>query len=79
MSNQTNTNLIEKTADTLDLAGEHAEYWTNTTIGKVIDNLMAQVIKHIDNNDLETLQMHSLPALENKLIESAQVMAGESQ
>lgn len=63
MSNNVNDDLLERAESAIDEAAQHAEYWTSTTAGKVVDELVAQVTKHIDTNNLDDLFMMSLPAL----------------
>lgn len=63
MSNQTNTDLLERTQQVLDEAYRVAEAYTSTTAGSVLDMQIAQVIKDVDENDLENLYKYSLPVL----------------
>jgi len=71
MSNSINTDLLERTAETLDLADHHAEYWVGTLWEDKFDVAKAQVIRHMDTS-LEDLYYHSLPALE-QLIKASSI------
>lgn len=53
MSNITNTQLLEIIDDTLEWASELSEQWTGTMVGRVINSQQAQLIKAVDNGDLE--------------------------
>lgn len=79
MSNQSNTNIYERASELLDIAGEHVEFWDSTTAGKLVDDAMGQVIRHIDNNDLDGLVSVSIPYLEKRIVDSAVEMGRMSQ
>ena len=74
MSHQVNTDLLEQTQELIDLAHEHAEFWTGTQWEKTIDFQLAQVIKDIDNNNLEHLYAYTKPTLERTVAESAETI-----
>jgi hypothetical protein len=63
MSTQTNTDLLERTQQVLDEAYRVQEAYTSTTAGGILDTQIAQVVKDIDENDLENLYKYSLPVL----------------
>lgn len=68
MSNNYNDELLEKASESLHIASQYYENdLIGTTEGKVLDELCAQVIKHIDENNLDDLYAFSLPALDGKL------------
>jgi hypothetical protein len=73
------TDLLEKTASTLDLATDHQEFWAGTLHEKVIQAAIDQVESDLKSNDYERLYWTSLPALNVKLIDSAKEMAALSQ
>lgn len=77
MSNEINTKLLERAAEAIDSAHEHIERWSSTYYEKVLDECRAQVIKHIDDNNLEDLYAISLPRLEDKLKESANALEAQ--
>lgn len=79
MSNSVNEQLLERAAETIDLAHEHQEFWLSTPMGKMLDKLVAQVVKNIDDNNLEDLHAFNLPALERGLRQSAINMAEYAQ
>ena len=69
MSNENNTILMERAAELIDLGQEAMEEWTSTTPGKVLDVKIAQVIKHLDDQNYDDLFNVSMPSLENYLNE----------
>lgn len=70
MSNERNTVLLERAAELVDLALQALEDdWLGTTPGAVLDAKIAQVLSHIDHNNLDDLYNYSMPALENYLNE----------
>jgi hypothetical protein len=78
MSNNNNTNIMEQAAELLDVAHKHQEHWTNTTAGEILDIQIAQVIKDIDENDLEHLY-YSVRVLKGSVEESSKVLAEQSK
>lgn len=69
MSNEANTILMERAAELIDQGQEAMEEWTSTTPGKVLDVKIAQVIKHLDDQNYDDLFNVSMPSLENYLNE----------
>lgn len=70
MSNLTNIELEERVYELLDLATEHAEFWTGTQWAKTIDLQRAQLIKLIEANDWEGVY-NTMWVLERTVAESA--------
>jgi len=60
---QVNQDLLERTAETIDLAKYHSDYWTGTFWEGKFDILIGEVERDAQN-DLERLYYTSLPALE---------------
>lgn len=80
MSNQSNEELLERASEAIELAARYIENeFTHTTPAKVLDELVAQVIKHIDDNNLDDLFMASLPALERFLDECSNALADQAR
>ena len=69
MSNEANTILRERAAELIAQGQEAMEEWTSTTPGKVLDVKIAQVIKHLDDQNYDDLFNVSMPSLENYLNE----------
>lgn len=75
MSTNENDRLLERASEAIDLASRYMEEFTSTTTGKVLDELVAQVTKHIDDDNLDDLFNASLPALERWLDQCSNVLA----
>lgn len=78
MSTPSNDALLEQTSSAIDMAARYAEGLTGTGADKVLDSLVAQVTKHIDDNNLDDLYHFSLPALQRQLVEYSTTMAGQA-
>jgi hypothetical protein len=69
MSNSINDSLLDRAAQALDIANSWAEHYSSTTTGKILDEMRGQVLRHIEDKNLDDLFSISLPALENKMRE----------
>jgi hypothetical protein len=79
MSNNENDTLLDLASAAIHEASLLMEEFTNTTTEKVLDELVAQVTKHIDDNNLDDLYGYSLPALNKWLDECNLTLAQQSQ
>lgn len=64
MSNNVNNELLDRAVEMLDISSWWAEELTNTTAGSILDVRRAQVLKHIEDKNLDDLYNYSLPLLE---------------
>ena len=81
MSDKYNTLLLERAAAAIDEANALMEGPLNhaSFAEKDLDVHVAQVTKHIDDNNLDDLYNYSLPALENRLNYYANELAKTAQ
>lgn len=77
MSNVTNDSLLDETLNLLEIAKEVSEEFTGTTAGGIVDREIAQVLKHIEDKNLEDLFAYSKPALEKTVFELGLQLAEE--
>lgn len=80
MSNNVNEQLLERASEAIELAARYIENeYNNTTPGKVLDEKVAQVTKHIDDDNLDDLYNYSLPSLEFYLNECSNALADQAR
>lgn len=81
MSNERNTILLERAETAIDEAHALIEGPLNNAsfAENEIDSYVAQVVKHMDDNNLDDLYNYSLPALENRLNFYARELGTQAQ